>query len=226
MLILFDIDLTLVRSSGAGLAAMVEAASAVLGRPVACDGLDTAGRLDPLILGELLKRNGVDATPELMASVRAAYTKAVPARLAGRAEALPGTHTLVARLARTDATLGVLTGNFEETGLLKLSAAGFDPAVFRVRVWGDSSPTSPPSRDHLPPVGIAQFERLHRRRPSETVIVGDTPHDVACGLACGCRVLAVATGRTDARTLAAAGAHRVVADLSDTEDIAAWLTGA
>jgi len=224
VLILFDIDLTLVRSMGAGLAAMNEAAERVFGRPLSRDGLDAAGRLDPIILADLLSLNGIDPTPALMAEVRAAYAEALPARLNGNAEALPGTRELVARLGgEPGLTLGVLTGNFEETGLLKLAAAGFDADVFSVRVWGDSSPHDPPSRDHLPPVGMALYERLHGRPPGETVIIGDTPHDVACGLATGCRVLAVATGRTDAAALAAAGAHRVVADLSQTDDLAAWI---
>ncbi|MFD7438396.1 HAD family hydrolase [Streptomyces sp. NPDC059861] len=49
------------------------------------------------------------------------------------------------------------------------------------------------------------------------VLVGDTPVDVEGGLATGVRVIAVATGRTSAEALRAAGAHSVLADLTDTE---------
>lgn len=224
MLILFDIDLTLLRSTGAGLAAMAEAGTRVFGRELSREGLDTAGRLDPLIIADLLILNGIDPTPEHSARLRTAYAEALPRHLEGNTRALPGAHELVDRLAtETHLTLGVLTGNYEQTGLLKLAAAGFDPDLFRVRVWGDASPHDPPHRDHLPPVGIGQYEQLLGRLPPETVIVGDTPHDVRCGLKNGCRVLAVASGRTDAETLAAAGAHRVVDDLTQTDDLAAWL---
>ena len=45
------------------------------------------------------------------------------------------------------------------------------------------------------------------------LIVGDTPHDVACARAHGMRCLAVATGSAPAAVLAAAGADWVVDDL-------------
>ena len=145
-------------------------------------------------------------------------------------EPLPGAIELVHAIeseARRDPTTvpGVLTGNFAETGTFKLRAIGLDPGQFRVQVWGDDSPHEPPVRDHLPPVGIDRYRGMHETDPRETVILGDTVHDVACGLANGCRVLGVATGRTDAQTLADAGAHRVVESLEATEDIARWLLG-
>ncbi|HKC25179.1 MAG TPA: HAD hydrolase-like protein, partial [Thermoanaerobaculia bacterium] len=51
----------------------------------------------------------------------------------------------------------------------------------------------------------------------ECVVIGDSRHDVACGLALGARVVAVATGQTSAADLAAAGAHVVLPDFSDLE---------
>jgi phosphoglycolate phosphatase len=229
VLILFDLDLTLLRSTGAGLAAMEEAGERVFGRPITRNGLDTAGRLDPLIFADLLELNGLDPTPGNIADLRGAYAEAFPRHAEGLVEALPGTHDLLGRLAGLapghGLTLGVLTGNFPETGKLKLRFGGFDLDMFAVRVWGDASPHDPPHRDHLPPVGIGQYESLHGRLPPETVIVGDTPHDVRCALRNGCRVLAVATGRTDAPTLTEAGAHRVVESLEDTEDLVRWLLG-
>jgi phosphoglycolate phosphatase-like HAD superfamily hydrolase len=57
------------------------------------------------------------------------------------------------------------------------------------------------------------------------VIVGYTPLDVDCARASGCRSLAVATGRSPADELAAAGADRVVADLADRAALARWILG-
>ena len=93
-------------------------------------------------------------------------------------------------------------------------------------MWGDDSPHTPPAREHLPPVGIDRHAALTgaRLRAEEVVVIGDTIHDVSCALAHGCRALAVATGHHSADQLAAAGAHRVVQDLTHTGDIAAWLT--
>ena len=50
--------------------------------------------------------------------------------------------------------------------------------------------------------------------PAETLIVGDSLLDVACARAHGARALAVATGRTSAAALAAAGADWVIPDLA------------
>ncbi|GAA2598135.1 hypothetical protein GCM10010304_51810 [Streptomyces roseoviolaceus] len=57
--------------------------------------------------------------------------------------------------------------------------------------------------------------------PHSAVFLGDTPADVAGGREAGVRVLAVATGRTPAADLRAAGAHIVLKGLSDTDKVLA-----
>ena len=57
-----------------------------------------------------------------------------------------------------------------------------------------------------------------------TVLVGDTPLDVAAALATGARAVAVATGSYPAADLAAAGAHVVLPDLTDTARVVAAVT--
>ncbi len=229
MLILFDIDRTLLEARGAGMVCLQDAGRALFGDHVSAEGIEFGGRLDPLIIHDMLGRAGVLASPQNIRAMRSAYAErfARAIGVSATCTALDGTHELVEALSLLPAvTLGLLTGNFEETGRLKLAAAGFDIERFPVRVWGDDSPHAPPARDHLPPVGIERHASLHGTRlpPEQVVIIGDTIHDVSCALAHGCRVLAVATGHNTAAELAAAGAHRVVEDLSRTGDILAWLT--
>jgi phosphoglycolate phosphatase-like HAD superfamily hydrolase len=50
----------------------------------------------------------------------------------------------------------------------------------------------------------------------DTVIVGDSVHDVRCGRGVGVRAVAVATGKTTPATLAEAGPDALVPDFSDT----------
>jgi phosphoglycolate phosphatase-like HAD superfamily hydrolase len=49
----------------------------------------------------------------------------------------------------------------------------------------------------------------------DTVVIGDTPADVDAAQRNGCRVVAVATGRSPADVLREAGAETVLPDLSD-----------
>ena len=81
------------------------------------------------------------------------------------------------------------------------------------------------SRDHhgqragaLAALAISKYEEQLGATidPRRVVVVGDTPRDVDCAHAHGCYAFAVATGRYDAAALAAAGADRVVDDLSDS----------
>lgn len=224
MLLLFDIDLTLLTTNGAGMQAMAAAGRDLHGPSFTADGVAFAGRLDPLIIDDLLRTHGVEPTPARAAAFRRAYAERLAAWFAGGAgaKALPGVHDLLGALRERRArepslALGVLTGNFEETGVLKLRAAGIDDAHFDVRVWGDASPSTPPRRSDLVPVGIRAYERARRATvpPSRVVVLGDTEHDVHAARAHGCRALGVATGRTPAPALAEAGADAVLDDFSD-----------
>ena len=226
MLTLFDIDGTLLLSEGAGMRALVAGGRSLFGDAFTPDGVEYAGRIDPLIVLDILCANNIEPTPGHQAALREAYARELAAA-SYNANALPGVHELLDALETVEHhTLGLLTGNFEETGSMKLRAAGIEPARFPVRVWGDHSPHDPPSRDHLGQVGLSLYEQILGIAPSpERVwIVGDTVHDVACARAAGCRVVGVATGRFSVSQLTEAGADAVFEDLSDTEEVLAWLT--
>ncbi len=230
MLILFDIDATLVTTSGVGRHAMAEAGRRLYGPAFTPDGVEFAGRLDPLILADLLVRNGLEPTPDRKAAMRREYRRALIEGLQapGIARALPGVHAVVdALMGQAGVTLGLLTGNFEETGRLKLGACGLETDRFRVRVWGDESPHEPPSRDHLPAVAIERYAGLLAGpvRADRVTIVGDTVHDVGCARANGCRSLAVATGSFSADALRSAGADAVMDDMGEVEAVVRWLLG-
>jgi phosphoglycolate phosphatase len=227
MLILFDIDATLITTKGAGIHAMVDAGRRLHHPGFSADGVEFAGRLDPLILVDLLAANDIDPTPGAVGQMRGGYGEALAARLEeGRvSRALPGVVALVAELSgmKDRATLGLLTGNFAETGSMKLHKAGIDPDGFPIRVWGDDSPHDPPARDHLPGVAIERVSEAWGRpaRGEEVVVIGDTPHDIACARAHGCRVLAVATGKFSAEELS--HADETVESLGDIEAVMRWI---
>jgi phosphoglycolate phosphatase-like HAD superfamily hydrolase len=223
-LVLFDIDATLLRTNGAGVAAMESAGKELFGDRFSARGIDFAGSLDSILLRQMLLACGVGATSEIERNFRAVYARHLEDRLGTQAgaRALDGAIELVGRV-RSSGTLaaGLLTGNFEETGWLKLRACGFDPVWFTVCAWGNDSPHDPPDREHLPPVAMGRFRRVHGVpiEPSRVTIIGDTIHDVRCARANGCRCIGVATGRYSMQELRDAGADHAVPDLGATSDI-------
>ncbi|RMH26806.1 MAG: hypothetical protein D6693_06480 [Planctomycetota bacterium] len=228
VLVLFDIDATLLTTLRAGVLAMGDAGRRLFGGSFDESRVEYAGRLDPLIIADLLAAHGRDAGPAGVEAFRAAYADALADRLAepGRARALPGVTDLLDALDdAAGVTLGLLTGNYPETGSMKLRAAGLDPDRFAVRVWGCDSPHDPPARDHLPAVALERVVSVTGSAidADRAVIVGDTVHDVACARACGCRSLATATGVYSAQALADAGADLAVDDLTDTEGLTRWM---
>lgn len=224
MLILFDIDGTLLLTQRAGSKAMLDAARELFGDAFTFDGVEIAGRIDPLIWADAAKANGL-ADPEAHHDrFRAAYARHFAARL--RADhtvtLLPGVARLLDALADLDhVTVGLLTGNYPETGRMKIKAAGLDPDVFAIAVWGIDGA----HRRELPCLAMEQYAASygHSIEPREVLIVGDTPHDIDCAKASGCRCLAVATGMCCASELAAHEPELLVDDLSDTPSILAWM---
>jgi phosphoglycolate phosphatase-like HAD superfamily hydrolase len=133
---------------------------------------------------------------------------------------LPGVERLLAGLAaRRDLVIGLLTGNWERGARIKLARHALN-RYFPFGSFGDERL----EREELPPVAWrAAIDATGRRfAPAETLIVGDSRLDVACARAHGIPCLAVATGRTAAAALAAAGADWVVPDLEAALDHPAW----
>lgn len=240
MLILFDVDATLITTSRAGIRALELAGRELLGEGFTIEGTDFAGRLDPLIIADLLAANA-HLSPPLRAGapgprpgdadLRAGYARHLHGVLAApgtRCLTLPGVVELLAALRdRAPAvTSGLLTGNYPETGRTKLTACGLNADDFHLAVWADDATGTPPSRNELPGVAIARWRAIRPRadvHPRSVVVIGDTPHDVACARAHGCRCLAVATGVYSVEQLRAAGADHAVPTLADTPAVLDWL---
>lgn len=229
MLVLLDIDGTLLTGDGVGMRALAAGGRDAFGRELRAEGVTYSGRLDPLIVTDLLRLNGIEESEANRAALRGAYTARLELDLQERpVRALGGAMGFVeALIAAEGVTVGLLTGNFRETGEMKLRSAGFSLEAFAVRVWGDESPEDPPHRDHLPAVAVERYAALRGESigGERVVVVGDTPGDVGCARAGGHRSIAVTTGRFDAGALAESGADLVVDGLGASDELAAWIVG-
>jgi phosphoglycolate phosphatase-like HAD superfamily hydrolase len=160
-------------------------------------GVDAAGRTDPEIARAILLRLDVsaDRIDDGMADFRVAaaeeYARRCPHDLSGAVA--PGMRTLLEELSARDGTIvSLVTGNLEPIARLKLQRAGLG-AFFPKGQGGFGSDHE--DRTELPAVARERAGTRDEPYPRErTVVIGDTPLDIACARADGVGVIGVATG--------------------------------
>jgi phosphoglycolate phosphatase len=200
LLLLWDIDGTLLqRASEEHAHALLRALREVHGEDLRLDhaGVEKAGRTDGAIARDILAASGVAAqaidreVEEVARRCAAAYEQLCPADLSGFVA--PGIAELLPSLGRDPRfKQSLVTGNFEPVARLKLARAGIG-SWFPVGQGGFG--TDAEEREALPPIARARAGEGGDSWPRErTVVVGDTPRDIACARADGLRVIAVATG--------------------------------
>ena len=158
MLILFDIDGTLLRSERAGIKAMTVAMNEVYpprheGDLSDAEAINSPGWLDPLIWQALMEQRDLEQNQEGHDAFRSAYGRIFNAVIQERnpVHALPGAEAAVRWVhEHPQFESALLTGNYPETGTLKVEAAGIDPGMFRFGTWGSEAE----SRRGLPPIAI------------------------------------------------------------------------
>jgi len=221
ILLLFDIDGTLMKSGGAGMRAMFHVADQMFGQGFKWDGIEAAGNLDPLIFSqaaELNKFTDCDTHHQLFHD---AYIQrlAHEFQVSGKdVEVMPGIHAIL-ELLRTreqeiqDIQLGLLTGNYTQAVPIKLQAIGVDHRWFGITAYGDEAR----SRPGLVELAMRKYEASlgHKADPRGVIVIGDTPRDVACAKAHDAKVLAVGTGGYSIDQLVQCGADRAVENLLD-----------
>jgi phosphoglycolate phosphatase len=225
-LILFDIDGTLLHTSGAGIRGMTKAFAVLYGRNSALHGVPIAGRTDRAIVTDAMRRIGVDPTDEEIARLRDAYIERLPGELAtpvpGKPHhVIPGVTDLLAALEREDdAITALLTGNFLRGAIAKLGYFGIWDR-FAFGAFGDDHL----DRRDLVPIGLRRASEAGHGAvpPYHAIVIGDTPNDIDCARAHGARSIGVTTGPFDRTTLEAAGADLVVDSLSEIEPVLALI---
>jgi phosphoglycolate phosphatase len=193
-LLLWDIDGTLLLKASYEHAQAIHAAiERVYGVDIPKARVEAAGRTDFAIARSILTLAGVGAerVDERLGELRAAaveeYSHRVPDDLSSHVA--PHVPEVLDELARRDdVRLSLVTGNLEPIARMKLRAAGIGHH-FAKGQGGFGSDAE--DRAELP--GIARA-RAGNHAPGDTVVIGDTPRDIACARADGVRVIAVTTG--------------------------------
>ncbi|SFR10566.1 Phosphoglycolate phosphatase, HAD superfamily [Lentzea waywayandensis] len=218
VLVLWDIDHTLLQSRGMGREMYERAFPAAFGRPFQ-QLADVSGRTELDIIADTLKLHGIEPTEASTGKLVDALVDSYEAgrdEFASRARVLPGAREALAALATEPSVhQGVLTGNLRAVARIKLVALGLEQSLdLETSSYGD---------DHVDRAELVEIARERAGQqldaqfdPEDTVLIGDTPRDVTAALTAGVKVIAVASGRSSIGDLREAGAHSVMRDLTNT----------
>jgi phosphoglycolate phosphatase-like HAD superfamily hydrolase len=222
LLLLWDIDGTLLQRASLEHADAMRRALIRVHGSLELDGrhVEAAGRTDAAIARDLLVASGhapeaIDArADDVIAACCELYDELCPVDLSPRLA--PGIPDALSALGGQPEAFrfSLVTGNFERVARLKLARAGIgDWFPAGQGAFGSDAE----DRERLPPIARERAGGWPRER---TIVIGDTPRDIACARADGLRVVAVATGPFAVEALAdadavAGGAEAVVPILED-----------
>ena len=214
-LVLFDIDGTLVRRAGPHhREALCVGIHRVTGIRTTTDGIPVQGMLDPDILTEMLKREGVKAAqirellPEIQRRAENYYLKVCPPL---DDKHCPAVEEVLKRLARRRILLGLVTGNLTKIGWRKLHRAGLR-YYFCFGAFGEMAKTRG---------GLVKIAVRHARnegwieRDAPISLIGDAPQDIIAARENGIRAISVKTGITPVEELEAQRPDVLLRDLRE-----------
>jgi phosphoglycolate phosphatase-like HAD superfamily hydrolase len=217
--VLWDIDKTLVDVGGISREIYAAAFAAVTGEDLERMP-DTAGKTDRDLILASLRLHEIPEPDSLLADFYRALAEATQTRaveIKERGRCLPGAREAVERLGLVPGVLQtVATGNIRPTAHIKLTAFDLVGLIdFEIGGYGSDDA----ERATLVRLALERAQRKYDAAwPAEHVfVIGDTPYDVLGAKANGVRTVGVASGRSTAGELQAAGADAVLASLEDTD---------
>jgi phosphoglycolate phosphatase-like HAD superfamily hydrolase len=217
-LLLFDIDGTLINSAGAGVQALRDVLQEQFGIVHDLEGIEIAGRTDSGIVHQILAKVKIEPNESNTRRFLNQYVNLLAHELPRcPGYVLPGIQELLQRLRkRPDVVLALLTGNVERGARLKLEHYGLWH-FFEFGAFSD---------DHHDRNELGAFARARARdkhgvefEAAAIDVIGDTPHDIACGKATGARTVAVATGKFSREQLAAHNPDFLFEDMSHVDAV-------
>lgn len=220
--VFWDIDGTLLTTARAGVVALEDAAVNVLGATVHLTDVPTAGLTDAEVAQVVIRLAGADPSDDLVCEFLREYERQLPSRLPLRPGCvLPGVEPILRDLeARGDVHSLLLTGNTRAGARAKLAHYGIDRYFDR----GAFTEDDVFDRPSIARYALALARRTVPHFDSERVyLVGDTPHDIACGDAISASTIAVATGSYTVEDLSAHRPWRTLEQLPPPAEFAGIL---
>jgi phosphoglycolate phosphatase len=213
LVILFDVDGTLISTGGAGTRSWRWAFEELHGIPADIGEYTEAGMTDPVV-GRSTFRNVLhrDPTDAEMRSLVAAYLERLPTEVQAseRYRVLPGAEDVLRSLDGTGRVTGIVTGALEEAARIKLARGDLNRYLPFGGFGSDSA-----DRAELTRRAIERGAALIRRElaPGRVHVIGDTPRDMEAAAALGAVPIGITTGTYRADSLTLAGADVVLETL-------------
>jgi len=179
LLILMDIDGTLISPGMAPRQSLGEAIHRITGKRISFEVRHLAGYTDPGIVVNALDRLGVSATEQdgLVDRILVQYLEILAERYPNSNEkyVFPGVIDLLNYLQNARYRVGLITGNMEQGASIKLKPFGLMD-FFSFGVYGSDHH----DRDQLPMIALQKVQQRFNESysPVQVVVIGDTIRDV------------------------------------------------
>ena len=218
MILLFDIDGTLILSGGAGRRAFEKVFLEVYGIPGSMHGFEPQGKTDTLITIELVKKY-LNRTPsdEEISLILKKYCEYLVTEVKNSPgyRVLPGVLDALEKLhSNKNTILGLATGNIRCGAEIKLARADL-MKYFEFGVYGDTD-----DRTEL----LQKAKQIGQKIASDkgingtrTIVVGDTVRDVKAAREAGLEVVLVTTGPEPVELLKKAKPDLIVESLNSPD---------
>ena len=222
ILLLWDIDGTILSAEGAGPQAFERALWLQFGERIRLSSIDWPGSTDFAIAYALLEELGWEVNRKNAWKLLDSYLEELPEMLKStQTKANPGVRELLEYFDRESGVYqALLTGNLRRGSHLKLSHIGVEH-YFLFGAYADHS-------DHRNDLGFHALDLARKRlgkdfSGEQVYVIGDTPKDIECGKQIGAHTVAVATGHHRVKEL---GQHRpsvVLESLADPCGLRAFI---
>ena len=214
VVVLFDVDETLVHTGGSGARSWKAAFNELYGIPADIGAHTSAGETDPEVARATFK--GVlnrDPSDDELDRLYARYLLNLADDI-GTSEGyrvLPGAEQTLLRLGKAGVVLALVSGAMEGAARTKLIPANLN-RFFMFGAYGSDSA----DRAELTGIAIEKAARLRPNlAPGQVFVVGDTPRDVEAAQAAGAVSVGVASGHYSTTELSAAGPDHVLGSLEE-----------
>ncbi len=219
VVVLFDVDETLVHTGGAGARSWKAAFEKLYGIPADIGEHSSAGETDPQVARATFRAViGHEPSDDELDQIYVQYLLhlADDILVSVGYRMLPGADRCLAALGEAGVLLGLVSGAMEGAARTKLVPANLN-RFFIFGAYGSDSP----DRSELTGIAIEKAARLHAHlTPAQVFVVGDTPRDVDAARDAGAVSVGVASGRYSVDELTEAGADHVLGSL--TEPFPGW----